>query len=352
METQFKKLLVEGNFTELFRLMRQSVQAFGDKTLQETFDLVQVRWAYVISEDAKGLLTPEQKRVELLRISQSVLTIIDKLGTEPIERKDATTFSWRPIVVLTTLLGILALLVPCPTTIQYSVFRVFLSAAAAGFIALLPNTFMVFSRWFRIGGTVGVFLVVYLLDPARPSAIKRCGSAFSVPVYVRALHPGDTQAIQEEGEVVMELPEGEIKSTLNHDGEAIFKSIPADMANKRVRITLRHPQPYEIMKPDSTYLLLPEQAIYIKAKIKGLDKLYGNIVNESNMPMDSVRVSIMQVSTFTDRYGDFLLNIPEPIQQKFHVVECYKEGFEKYTRAYVPIHTPEEFKVTLIKIKK
>jgi hypothetical protein len=62
---------------------------------------------------------------------------------------------------------VLALFVPHPTAFQYSVFRVALSLAAAGFAAPIPGFIKAtIPGYVEAGGALAVFVVVYYFNPS------------------------------------------------------------------------------------------------------------------------------------------------------------------------------------------
>src|ERR1700746_351160 len=71
--------------------------------------------------------------------------------------------------VFVIVLLIVALAVPTPTEFQLFVFRVILALAAGGVAALIPGFFHIESKTalysVRAGGALGVFLLVYLVNP-------------------------------------------------------------------------------------------------------------------------------------------------------------------------------------------
>jgi VIT1/CCC1 family predicted Fe2+/Mn2+ transporter len=66
---------------------------------------------------------------------------------------------------------ILAIFIPNPTAFQYFVFRVVLSLAAAGVCGILSGFLTVAfgnaKPWLQAGGGLAVFVVVYLVNPAK-----------------------------------------------------------------------------------------------------------------------------------------------------------------------------------------
>jgi hypothetical protein len=75
-------------------------------------------------------------------------------------------------VVFIVAILVLAIQFPNPTPFQYLVFRVVLSLAAAGIGGVLSGFLtVVFSHakkpWLQAGGALAVFIVVYMLNPAK-----------------------------------------------------------------------------------------------------------------------------------------------------------------------------------------
>lgn len=61
---------------------------------------------------------------------------------------------------------VLAIFFPNPTPFQYTVFRVVLSLAAAGFATMIPGFLEVrLGNWLRATGAIAIFVIVYLVNP-------------------------------------------------------------------------------------------------------------------------------------------------------------------------------------------
>ncbi|MCD9548592.1 hypothetical protein GLP21_08090 [Photobacterium carnosum] len=70
-------------------------------------------------------------------------------------------------VVFIVVLIVIAFVEPEPSSFQYNIFRVVLSLAAAGVVAVLPGFIEVkFGKWLRATGALAVFVVVYFYNPA------------------------------------------------------------------------------------------------------------------------------------------------------------------------------------------
>ncbi|HAU5526142.1 TPA: hypothetical protein JD250_04230 [Proteus mirabilis] len=74
-------------------------------------------------------------------------------------------FSFGIIFIVTIL--IIALFTPYPTSFQYTIFRIILSGAMAGFVSFIPGFIELrISNLLRAGGAIAVFIFVYYFAPA------------------------------------------------------------------------------------------------------------------------------------------------------------------------------------------
>lgn len=89
--------------------------------------------------------------------------IEEKLMTKSNERKLALTFG---VIFVAAILAI-ALFFPEPTDFQYTVFRIVLALAAAGFVSMTPGFLEArVGNFVRGGGALAAFVIVYFFAPA------------------------------------------------------------------------------------------------------------------------------------------------------------------------------------------
>lgn len=75
------------------------------------------------------------------------------------------SFTFGTVFIVTIL--IIAMFYPNPTDFQYSIFRIVLSLAAGGVVAVFPGFIEVtFGKWLRAGGAIAVLVLVYFYAPA------------------------------------------------------------------------------------------------------------------------------------------------------------------------------------------
>jgi hypothetical protein len=141
------------------------------------------------------------------------------------------------------------------------------------------------------------------------------------------------------------------KVRIDEDGKATFTEISPTFLNSKVRITIEHPQPYQSTQPDSLYELKKNGVVYLETALMGVDKIFGEVLDyKTGQFIDSVRVSILDVETYTNDRGWFELQIPADKQSKFQRVSFYKNGYERIVYDSVPVHTKQAMNLTMKKL--
>lgn len=173
---------------------------------------------------------------------------------------------------------------------------------------------------------------------------------FTATVFVHGKRGTDERILKNQGQVLLGLRGNEMPSSINEKGEATFKEIPRSFQGKRVPIRIEHPQPYRATHPDSLYLLEASAAIYVEVALEGTNRLFGKVMDfDTEQWLDSVRVSVENIATFTDQYGWFELFLPETKQRKFQRVSFYKAGYKIEALDSIPVHTQQEIQISLHK---
>jgi hypothetical protein len=110
---------------------------------------------------------PLAKIPVLLAISGKEEVSLPRPNTGPSTWEKVAGFIFGVVFVATLL--VLAIKVPNPTEPQFFVFRIVLALAAAGVAAIIPGFLNIESKTvlyvIRAGGALGVFLLVYLVNP-------------------------------------------------------------------------------------------------------------------------------------------------------------------------------------------
>jgi hypothetical protein len=291
--------------------------------------------------------------------SNAAPTPVPSTAPEPKLPADAVAVSphipW--IVGLLLLLGAVVVLVgfvPCPTKPVENIFRLLMALGAAGIATLLPGFFHLELSWIKAGSALGVFTLVYLINPA--GAMKDssgCQDFSTVTVVVHGAEGIHQKVLRDQGAVVIEFAQKTEKARINENGEAVFIKIPTPWLQDPVKIYLEHPQPYQALRPDSLYRIPADGKVYVAARLQNADRLFGAITDaRSHAFLDSVRVSVRNIAAYTDKNGWFELQIPTDIQHKFQRVTLSKPGYETAVFDSVPFHTQQEFSYSLTKVKR
>lgn len=173
---------------------------------------------------------------------------------------------------------------------------------------------------------------------------------FTITVFVHGKKGKDDRMLKNQGQVMLGLRTNEMPGSINEKGEATFKEIPMGFKGQKVPIRIDHPQPYRATRPDSLYLLEPNAAIFLEVALEGTNVIKGKVMDfYTEQWLDSVRVSVENISTYTDKYGWFELKIPENKQRKFQRLSFFKKGFKIGELDSIPVHTQQEIHISLRK---
>ena len=83
-------------------------------------------------------------------------------------------------------------------------------------------------------------------------------------------------------------------------------------------------------------------------KLYGINKLWGVVKDfDTGDFLDSVRVSIHGVETYSNAFGEYTLEIPEEKQRKFQTIRAFKPRYETFEHKNVPTQTDDEFPIMM-----
>lgn len=247
---------------------------------------------------------------------------------------------------------LLIIFIPCPSATQYFVFRIIIALAAAGLAAIIPGVLNIhLTNGITAGGAIAIFAVVYFFDPASVVAANKCeNETFNLTVFVHGKGGKEDKILKNQGYVRVYLNSNPDKAQIDNDGKANFSEISPTFLDSKVLITIEHPQPYQSTHPDSLYGLKRNGVIFLEAELKGMDKIFGEVTDFTTSDfIDSVRVSVLNIETYTNNKGWFELHIPADKQSKFQRVSFDKKGYQREVYDSIPVHTQQEFSVTLKK---
>lgn len=176
--------------------------------------------------------------------------------------------------------------------------------------------------------------------------LKQDEKGNQVTVLVHSDKGEDKEVLPNRGIVSLLIGDAKLQETLNSKGEATFKQLPPVFFNdsSKVKIHFKDPkgEPYQVLNPDSGYTLKRGKYISVAVKVKGLESLRGVVKNRvTSENIENARVSILGAETYTNRHGEYVLNISESLQKKTQTIRVYKAGFEE-VKMEIPIQTEGE----------
>lgn len=258
------------------------------------------------TETIKGLVSPEEQSRMLARIHDGLLRVAQQIEKDPTEIAKEARLS-----AVSTLLQ---------------------------------------KRGWMFGLILVAVLIAFLL--VRNNLFTASGP-FDVKVLIHGKGGLDDLILRNQGTVYLDIPGDRREAPIDGRGLASFEQIPTEYAGRQVRIMIQHPQPYKSIHPDSLFTLVPDAMYQVEARLFLTDTIFGRIYDfNSEQPIDSVRVNVHQMETFTNKYGEFKLGIPEIYQAKFQRVTFMRDGYSTEVLDSIPVHTQQEIVMPMHRRRK
>lgn len=289
----------------------------------------------------------ENLDIERNRIRESILKIVNgkinltednSQGINPNNNYNKTLLLLGTFFIL--LVFLTTLFLPCPNDLQYTTFRTILSIGAAGVAAVIPGFFeFKYKNIIRSGGAIGVFALVYLLNPALAGSVNNCASQnysiILIPTQKKLIYDSDFHST-----LSMQIGNDIISKEIDNNGIVDFKNIPASQKNKEHRIDLNL-KGWQFVKSKSKRLSITVEGSESSIEIEpdnSLSKLFGQVKDEEDNFLEDVTINIKsgKVLVQTDNKGRFDMIIPFEFQDKEQQLMVYKEGFEMWRRKVYP----------------
>jgi hypothetical protein len=155
------------SLTAHFDLIRNGALEL-DPTLSKTIEPNSTAYANMQRMVKKYLTKKTSLEVKEKLISYNLPTYgFDNYKVPMMSKNIQTILSYAFGVLFVITILIIALTNPSPTDFQYTVFRIVLSLAAGGVVAVYPGFIEVkLGKWLRSGGAFAVFVLVYFYSPA------------------------------------------------------------------------------------------------------------------------------------------------------------------------------------------
>lgn len=176
---------------------------------------------------------------------------------------------------------------------------------------------------------------------------------FDITVFVHGKEGRHSHILENKGKVVMLLNTDKRDEKIGDKGEVNFKELPESFKNKKVTfyITETENEPYQVVNPDSLYILTPNKAIHLQVVLANLDHIKGTVRDWDNasIRLKNVKVCIENICSTTNENGRYNLQIPIEMQTKFQNVSFRKDGYEEFIKHNVPMQLKGDFDVSLRK---
>lgn len=357
--------MLEGKKEEIIALVRKDelgkaldqllavAEAFGDGSLKKEVDFQKGKLRQFELEQLRGTTKKETLDLQRNQLRFSILSLTEYLNdydptgttTKPPSSGSTSLLDNKKLLFIFGTICLLlvfftVLFLPCPTELQYSTFRTILSIGVAGIAAIIPGFFeLKYKKIISGGGALGVFALVYLMNPAIANSFNNCGSLnFSIVLkpQTRSWEYNPKQV----GVVKLQLGAGLEQSEIDREGIADFKNIPSEYKNEEVTAELNL-SGWQFVQTDSNRISFALDESYINLEIEpdgSLSELYGQVRDENDRFVEAAMVQIKggQVSGVTDANGRFKLAIPNEYQEEEQTLTISKEGYALWSRKVYP----------------
>lgn len=204
-------------------------------------------------------------------------------------------------------------------------------------------------RWLGIIGSLASIIALYFVffppnnDTTKPK---------TVTVLVHGKKGKDDLVLPNRGMVYLIYGDAKIPEQINNEGEATFKQIPNAFFSKKAKVEILFEDPegenYRTILPDSLYHLKEGSHIALEVVLEGMEQIQGIVKDfETGQSIDSATIRVFGKEVYSNRYGEFTLDIPEDQQQKFINLRVFKEGYEDWEMSDLPTATDREIVIPL-----
>jgi hypothetical protein len=336
---QVRALIAQGKLEEALEAMAAH---FPDTTLQ----LSRLRTAkrernlHIISSDEwnRTLAQISAAALDMLENPASPSPPASAVPAPPVQApKDAPPsvsphISW--ILGLVLLIGSAATLLaafPCPTSNEARAFSILMALGAAGVASVLPGLFHIEMTGIKAGSALGVFVMVYLLNPA--NAINDDSRCQKQPFeFTIALMPDKQLRLSpqypklNEATLKIRLANKWEPAPVNAEGDADYKSIPGDFKDSAValQLTARNWR----LERDSV-VLSGKSATLTLVPDGTLGRVTGRVwESDGSTPIADASVEWEDMSAKTNARGAFALDVPVEKQKTPYRVRIAKTGYD------------------------
>jgi hypothetical protein len=201
---------------------------------------------------------------------------------------------------------------PCPSSSQYVTFKTILAVAIAALISVLPGFFTIrygFGHYvISAGGAIGIFWAVFTYTPKIIDTNDKCQNEFEYTFSIED-SSGNTP-IRDKGLLSIRSGIYTEEASIEKDGSATFRNIPASLRDSSVALLLNVPG-WTFMNDQN------QQKIYLKErnqriKIKRRNSIYnikGRVMKNDGTILSHVLINLDDDSARTDNNGMFSISL-------------------------------------------
>lgn len=352
--------LAAGETERTIEALQFIVETSNDKQLRRDVTFHASRFNSLLKDRRNGIIDAAFYSLQLNNIRVALQDLIETLpddatlpdnmfrppsssGSRPPAIDSDSRVSTPPIspnipwmVGLALLIGsatVLVGFVPCPSPSEENIFRLLMAIGAAGVATILPGIFHLEIKNFKAGSAIGVFALVYLVNPA--GVVKNDDKCNKLPFEFTISLPKDKNLplsaqypTLANAMLQIRLDNKWESSEVDANGDAHYRSIAGDFKNRKVaaRLAAR----YWKLAQDSITLNGKSQALFILPD-GSLSKVEGKVMDiRTGSPLSGATVEILNISTLTDANGNFILEIPLQKQTAEYVVDILLKGYKPY----------------------
>lgn len=255
----------------------------------------------------------------------------------PINTSTLPHLPWIIGLGLLILATLLAAVIPCPAESLSLASRILLSLGAAGIATILPGLFSIEVQGIKAGSAIGVFALVYLVNPAKAMEDNsRCNKApfeFTINLQPDPEINISNQYPKLENATLQIWTDNDWKpAAIDVNNLARYFSLPGDFKNQKVAVKLIGR--YWSLKADSVQLSGKSQTLTIAPDGK-LGKIEGKVRStDGTIFLPGVAIEIEGVLDTTDTRGSFAIQIPPDKQKTRYLYTAQKKGSAPKTEPF------------------
>lgn len=257
--------------------------------------------------------------------------------------------AWFKTSLIVLLLGVVSAFIwinPCPSTSQYTWFRIILALGAGTFIVLFTGSAKIIltetKTWIKLTGAAAVVLLIYYVLPKFSDTSDRCNPTQHYTFFLRTAE--NRAAADLKGSISLKMGNEYKEKEIGSDGTVHFYDLPVSLLQKPVTIDLKaHGWWFHSNLENAIDTLLPgENMTLVVSRDETYAVINGSIFDSDNIKqaLANVRILVADTTVYTDAEGRFTLHLPQHKRRPTHQALFNKDGYEQQEKAVAA--TPDQ----------